>query len=91
MKGHNFGLIFGINSLSRSSKTFQNELFFGHIHIDDNIYFVDPTIHGSADKQRFSKLNDPFDPIPYKDPDFVINQALDSLFQIYQTKEKNSK
>ena len=67
----------------------QNNLFFGSIHIGENVYFVDPVSpdYGSDEKQRFSKLNDPMDLNPFLDPTLGMSQSLETLLGFYRNKE----
>jgi hypothetical protein len=62
------GFVIGEEESSAIVGFIQDGLFYGNIHVGENIYFVDPLkSDDSSEKQRFSKLNDPSDISPDND------------------------
>ncbi len=65
---HVQGFVIGEEESSAIVGFIQDGLFYGNIHVGENIYFVDPLkSDDSSEKQRFSKLNDPSDISPDND------------------------
>ena len=66
---HVQGLVIGEEKSSVVNGFIQDRLFYGNIHVGENVYFVDPlNSDDPSEKQRFSKLNDPLDVNPDRDP-----------------------
>ena len=64
-------------------------LFFGNLHVAENVYFVDPVAGNRS--QRFSKFNDPLDVGLYPDRGLIAAQTLETLLQFYHKSDKSEK
>ncbi len=64
-------------------------LFYGNLHVSENIYFVDPVAGNRS--QRFSKFNDPLDVGLYPNHGLIAAQTLETLLQFYHSNEKAEK